>query len=215
MPGQNPTFSTEKYYHITNWGIENRLVFTDKKDIDRFTSLLDYYQIKNPPARFAFRKKPIVRNSTITPIPMVEIVAYTIMPTSYHLLLRQLTHKGVSTFMSKISNGYTRFYNARHKRQGPLFKGTFQAKEVKPEQLDQVSRYIHLKPITTELVRNLANFPFSSYKEYTTQAEGICEKKDILDHFTHGKSYTGFVLDTEDYKNKLPEIQNCIFEYNT
>lgn len=205
-------FVNNNYYHVANFGIENRFVFNDKKDVDRFIALLDYYSIKNPPARFAFRKRPLVRNAKFTPIPMVEVVAYCLMPTHFHLILKQLDDNGVPNYISKVLNSYTKYYNARQKRKGTLFEGTFKSRPIEQDQLSYISRHIHLEPQLEGIVINLSRFPFSSYLEYIDLEKGFCEKKYILDSFSGPEDYKQFVLDNLDYKSTLPQIKDLLIE---
>ena len=212
MAGRNPTFASNNYYHVANFGIDNRLVFNDEKDVLRFIDLLRYYRVKNPPVRFAFRKRPQARENNDKPIPMVEILAYCLMPNHFHLLLRQLVDGGINNFMSKISNSYTKFYNARQKRSGTLFKGSFKAREIPVNKLSDVSRHIHLDPQLAGLVRFLSSFPFSSFPEYLGEKTGFCQKDQILNQFESADEYKEFVMDQDEYHSTLPQIKDLLLE---
>src|SRR3990167_3839864 len=113
-------FSNGNFYHCINLGVEKRIVFMDKSDLDRFTACIEYYRFKNPPARFSFRKREAYKID-VTLSPLVEIIAYSMMPNHFHLLLKQIEDGGVSQFLSKLTNSYTRYFNAENKRSGALF----------------------------------------------------------------------------------------------
>lgn len=71
------------------------------------------------------------------------------MPNHFHFLLQQLVEGGVSEFIRRIADSYTRYFNVKHNRIGPLFQGKFKAKLVdKDEYLLQLSKYIHRNPVT-------------------------------------------------------------------
>ncbi len=212
MAISNPTFINDNFYHAVNFGIDSKIIFNDKKDIDRFLALLEYYKVKNPPARFAFRNRPVVRDSEAKLEPMVEIIAFCLMPNHFHLLLKQTLDNGVNSFMSKIANSYTKYYNARQRRIGTLFKGPFKAREVSQADLPGLSRHIHLDPLLSGLIRFLPSFPFSSFPQYLGEKDGFCVKTDILKNFSSAASYKEFVMDLEDYKQSLPQIKNLILE---
>ena len=212
MADQNPVFENGEYYHVANFGIDNRLVFNDEKDVARFISLLDYYRMKNPPARFAFRKRPVARENKNELVPMVELSAYCLMPDHFHLLVKQTETAGINNFMSKISNSYTKFYNARQKRTRTLFKGPFKAREIATSKLSDVSRYIHQEPLQKGLVLNLLRFPYSSMQEYMEIKNGFCSKKVILAQFDNSHEYQQFVLDHEEYMTTLPHIKSLLLE---
>jgi len=212
MADENHTFADGKYYHVANFGIDNHLLFNDKKDIDRFTSLLDFYKIKNPSSRFSFRKRPTSEESEEKPIQMVEVLAYCLMPTHYHLLLKQI-EVGIGQYLSKISNSYTKYYNSRQKRKGPLFLGTFKSHEVEEDKLSYLSRHLYLEPKLSEIVNEPSDFPFSSLSEYLSESEdGFCEKGKILEGFSSLKVYEKFVIDQDDYKTSLPQIKDLLLE---
>lgn len=212
MTSRNPIFLNNNYYHAVNFGIDSKIIFNDKKDIDRFLSLLQFYSVKNPPSRFAFRNRPAARNSTNPLIPMVEILAYCLMPNHFHILLKQKEENGVNIFMSKISNSYIKYYNARQKRSGTLFRGAFKAREIPGENLSAVSRHIHLDPLLKGLIRFLPSFPFSSFPQYLGEKDGFCIKTDILKNFSSAATYKEFVMNQEEYKQSIPQINSLMLE---
>lgn len=50
----------------------------------------------------------------------VSILAYCLMPNHFHLLIRQNRDLGIQKFMANIQNSYTKYFNAKYKRVGPL-----------------------------------------------------------------------------------------------
>lgn len=193
------------FYYIANNGFDKELTFLDKKDCSRFISTLDYYRAKNLPARFSFRNRQGVKEKGFQQKAAVEVVCFCLMPRGFYLLVRQVEKRGVASFISKVKNSYTRYFNAKYKRRNPIFQESFKAQEVENgEELTFLSRHIHLKPLTESLVRNLQRFSFSSFPEFLGFKDGFCAKSYILDHFKDPKDYEKFVLDLEDYqKNKF------------
>jgi len=166
----------------------------DKKDLDRFTDILEYYRIQSPPSRFSFRKRPGLEQKT-TQIPLVNIVSYLMMPDHFHLLLEQPNPEGVSRFMALVTNSYTKYFNARHKRSGPLFKGIFKRKEInKSSQIVEVASFIHLEPLRKGIVSDIKRFPFSSFPEYMGSRVGFCSKDSIMKNFSSQDDYLTYLL---------------------
>ena len=100
-------------------------------------------------------------------ITIVDIGAYCLMPNHFHILLQQLQDNGISTFVRKLLNSYTRYFNTKNERIGPLFQGQFKAVRVESdEQLLHLTRYIHLNPLVGYVVKDLRNFEWSSYLDY-------------------------------------------------
>lgn len=214
MATKQAIFANGEIYHLFNRGVEKRITFIDKKDLERFVQTLDYYRFDNPPSRFSFRKRLTIKKGSPKE-PLVEILAYCLMPNHFHLLVKQLKDKGITNFVSKVTNSYTKYFNTRYKRTGPLFQGTFKAVRIEDdEQLIHVSRYIHLNPLVDYVVKNLKRFPYSSYPEYLGIKKGFCQKNLVLDQFPTPSSYEKFVLDQEDYGRKIKQMERLFLEEN-
>lgn len=56
----------------------------------------------------------------------MEVVAYTLMSNHFHFLL-QTREANLSRFMQRINVAYTRYFNHRYKRVGPLMQGRYNA----------------------------------------------------------------------------------------
>lgn len=212
---QQVVLATNEYYHVFNRGVEKRIIFENQRDSQRFIQTLDYYRSGQPPTRFSFRDRPatLQKLPKIQGTPLIEIICYCLMPNHFHLLLKQTKEAGISTFLSKASNSYTKYFNTKYKRVGPLFQGTFKAVRIEDEeQLLHVSRYIHLNPLIDFIVRDLKDFPFSSYPEFLGLKNGFCEKDYILDHFASPLGYEKFVLDQEDYARKIKQMERLLME---
>src|SRR3989344_5153880 len=162
MPSRIIPFVNGHFYHVYNRGSERRSTFENQRDYQRFLKTLKYYQIEGPKPRFS--KFPSL---TITKLDnskrLVEIIAYCLMPNHFHLLLKQVRDNGITESLSKVSNSYTKYFNTKHSRVGHLFQGEFKAVIIESdEQLVHVSRYIHLNPISSALVKNLEQYKWSS-----------------------------------------------------
>ncbi len=92
--------------------------------------------------------------------------SYCLMSNHYHLLLR--TPEGnLQRIMRHLGGLYTQFYNRTEGRDGPLMRGRYRAVLVEAEShWLELSRYIHRNPQTAGLVRDLADYPWSSYPAY-------------------------------------------------
>lgn len=174
---------------------------------------MDYYRKKDPPVRFSYKNRPASISTNKNDSPIVEILSFCLMPNHFHILVKQIEEKGITNFVSKLSNSYTRYFNTRNKRVGPLFQGSFKAVRVEDdEQLLHVSRYIHLNPFVGYLVKNLRTYPYSSYREYLGLAKGFCQKKTVLDYFESPSHYATFVLNQADYAKSLKEAGRLLLD---
>jgi putative transposase len=142
-------FVDGEYYHIYNRGVDKRQIFLDDADRDRFCQSMflfndaTYFDHGDP-----FDK--IVRLSGYEMFdherePFVRILAYTLLPNHYHLLVEQLSKDGISKFFHKLNKGYSRYFNLRHERSGTLFEDRFKAKHLDSEAYaNHLIPYIHL-----------------------------------------------------------------------
>ena len=139
------------------------------------------------------------------------------MPNHFHFLLRQTRDSGISEFISKISNSYTKYFNIKNNRIGPILQGDFKAVHVESnEKLLHLGRYIHLNPLIGFVTKNLETYRWSSYPEYTTPANNeVCQKEIILDQFDTKNSYKQFVLDHIDYAKKIDQIKHLMLDYES
>lgn len=212
MAYQQTIFANGQIYHIVNRGVEKRTIFTDKRDYVRFIETIGYYIANNPPSRFSFRNRPLLVQHHASS-PLVEVLCFCLMPNHFHLLVKQVEDKGITQFLSKLSNSYTKFFNTKRKRIGPLLQGSFKAVRIEnDEQLIHVSRYIHLNPLIDYLVKDLKSYPYSSYPEYLNLAQGFCKKDYILHHFPKISDYERFVLDQEDYGRTIKQMERQLLD---
>ena len=113
----------------------------------------------------------------------VELHAYCLMGTHYHLLVRS-TASLLSDAMRLASGKFTKLKNKRDGRDGPLFRGRFNSVAINSDaHLIQAMRYIHLNPVEASLVANAQDWAWSSVSAYL----GIAAKPSWLE--------TAFILD--------------------
>lgn len=222
MPGRKIPLITNQFYHIINRGVASQPVFLNKWNYQRALETLFYYQNKNFPLSYsAFIKLSNKRReeilSTIRKDFLVEIITYCLMPNHFHFLLKQIENEGISSFMSNFANSYTRYFNTKNERNGPIFQGKFKAVRIESdEQLLHVSRYIHLQQYSSYVVKTLKELeahPYSSLPEYLNpQKSNFCQKEIVLDQFKSPEDYKKFVFDQADYQRKLEEIKQLTLE---
>lgn len=209
-------------YHITTKSIAGYVVFNNNEEYLRFKNLVRYYKVEKPRVRFSYFEAWQLENNNISEIhkyidnaceDIVKVIAYCFMPTHIHLILQQLKDGGVSIYMSKILNGYTRYFNEKHKRKGPLWTGRFKRIKIdSDDQLLHLTRYIHLNPVTAYLVDKPDAWEFSSYPEYVQEScdkDKICDFNELLEP---GSDYKMFVADRISYQRELAKIKDLLIE---
>lgn len=162
MPYRKIPIVAGEIYHVFNRSIARQPIFISNSDSQRAIEVIDFYRHKDLPMRFSYynrlptyQKQKIVKIIAEIP-PIVEILAFCLMPNHVHFLLKSLTDNGIIQFMSNFQNSYAKFFNMRHKRTGTLFQPMFKAVRIESDyQLTHVSRYIHLNPVTAYILKNI------------------------------------------------------------
>lgn len=212
MPSRKVPFANGEFYHIFNRGVAKMPIFYNSFHYKHFLKTMLYYQIEGPKPRLS------LYNPTITSLAsskkIVEIICYCLMPNHFHFLLKQNIDGGITEFISKLSNSYTKYLNIKEERVGPLFQGEFKSVHVETdEQLLHLSRYIHLNPLVGYKTNDLELYLWSSYIEYVNSKNNICIKDIILGQFKSPSDYKQYVLDQEDYARKLEQIKHLILDF--
>jgi len=224
MPGRAFPLATNEIYHIINKGVASQPTFLESKNYQRAVECLRYYQSKKPPIKYSRfltlsnkRRGELFETLKKEKEFLVEIIAYCFMPNHFHLLVKQLTDNGISKFASNFTNSYTRYFNTKNERKGPLFQGRFKAKKIDTEeQLLHVARYIHLNPFSSfvaKSLKDLETYPHSSFPEYlNNDLSGFCSKEMIMNSFKNIETYKKFVFDQAHYQRELDKIKDLVLE---
>ncbi len=169
-------------WHLTARGNEQRDIYRDDVDRERFLLLLSQSVI-----RFGWK-----------------VFAWVLMSNHYHLVL-QTPQPNLSRGMQWLNGRYAQWFNRRHGRSGHLFQGRFHGKVVEKESyLFTVARYVVLNPVRAGLIAHPADWRWSSYR----QTAGIdvpdawLAVDDLLDNFVGAteqrcKDYVAFVDQTD------------------
>lgn len=184
-------------YHIICRGNNRQAIFRDDADRKRYLEKLSFYcQEKN-----------------------VELLSYCLLSNHVHLLV-ETPEGNLSKMMQAFQTSYTVYFNKRHGRTGHVFEQRYKAMVVdKNNYLLQVSRYIHLNPVSARIVERPQDFRWSSYTAYL-KGKGLTALKteSILGYFSGSKSrrirqYGDYVEGdrAENTRNPAPEPIKQIF----
>lgn len=199
MPSRNilKQYVSESYYHVYLRGASKTQIFQDKTDYEKFLSLFERYLSKDPKL-----------SSNGIPYPhyykQIELLAYCLMPTHFHLLIWQEDTKSIINFMRSLLTSYSRYYNLKYKRTGALFEGRYKASLISDDSyLVHISRYIHLNP------RYWQNYKYSSLGYYFNSKDkpNYFKPAKIELMFNDRQEYIQFHKDYEDEKEMLDELK--------
>jgi len=199
MPSPHITkeYDRNQYYHVYNRGVEKRTIFLDDQDYIVFLGLLKKYlsgQNDNKKNRHVFSQLG----------SEVNLLAYCLMPSHFHLLLYQSQKDAITKLMRRVCTGYVMYFNNRYSRVGGLFQGRYKASSInRDEYLHHISRYIHLNP------RNYKTWPYSSWSNYSGEKNTKWLKTEPIMMLFAGnrEKYRKFVSDYEDSKKELDALK--------
>lgn len=224
MPYREFQFENQHHYHIFNRGINSQIIFSDDKEYQRALELISYYKFSSPKIKFSqlIRQPQEIKSNNLNRIIteakcLVQVVAYCLMPSHFHLLLKQEQENGISKFLADFQNSYTRYFNTRNIKFGPILQGPFKAVLVETDnQLVHLSRYIHLNPYAAEIIKNrndLEKYPWSSFPQYLYEvANSICNTQEVLSYFKDPSDYKQFVIDHADEQLEIKRIEHLIID---
>lgn len=218
MPIRKTIIASNEYYHICNRSNDKQNIFIENKDWIRFLFLMLYSQ---SPENFSNLSRPVShfvkhlvfnitkdKTNKITENRKVELIAFSLMPNHFHILIQQLKEKGISKYMQRIQNAYAKYFNAKYEKSGHLFHGPYQIVHIKNnEQLLYLSAYINrnMREIK-EWKNNEEKYPWSSYQDYLYENrwEDLLKPNIVLGQFANPKEYEKFV-ETSGAKTELDE----------
>ena len=171
-------YESEKYYHVYNRGANKEKIFLSHENYRYCLRLMYKYTIENK----------------------ISILAYCLMPNHYHFLLQQSLEGSIQRCIQTLFNAYTQAINKQHQRSGTLFEGRAKAREVDSDLYAvQLCAYIHLNPVSAQLVNTPEEWEFSDYKEWIDVRQTDLNDLSLRNSFfENGKQYRDFI-----------ELQRC------
>lgn len=223
MPIRKTPFATPEIYHLLNRGVARAPIFTNKRSYKRFIETIDFYRFANIPLRLSYflvlsldDRQRMRSDLEKQNQKLVEILCYCLMPNHFHIVAKQLMDGGISMFIRKTCDSYTKYFNLKNDRVGPLMQGNFKAIRVETdEQLIHLSRYVHINPYIGNVVqrKELLVYPFSSLPAYLSTEDFVFLNKDlVIGHFPSAREYKRFVLNQADYKKSQLHINHLMLE---
>ncbi|NTV28613.1 MAG: hypothetical protein HGA80_00840 [Candidatus Omnitrophica bacterium] len=184
--------TTGSTHHVFSKSISHFQIFNTPPEYERFFHILRYYRTVGHNVPFSklilkaatdpsVLETALLHNAQNYPA-RVDIIAYCLMPTHFHLILHQNLDNGIERFLADVCNSYSHYFNLRHNRKGPLWQNRFGNSRIENQpELLETTRYLHLNPSTAFLVDHPADWTYSSFGEYTGKARlpAICQLESL------------------------------------
>jgi len=215
-----------EYYHIYNRGNNKQNIFLDNRDWIRFLFTILYLQsptVFHNMSRYVthFVKHSVfnIDDETIDKIlknRTIELIGFCLMPNHFHLIIYELKEGGISQYMQRTQNAYTKYFNTKHENCGHLLQGPFQAVHIlNNEQLLYLSAYMHRNP--RELIKWFKKehkYPWSSYQDYLAKNrwDQLLKTGIVTDQFSGTKDYKKFGETSDAKLNSVIDEKNLLEE---
>ena len=148
MP-RKPLIEIAGFYHIINREVEQRVIFKEAVDYEKFEELMCFYA----------KSFDIVLHN------------YCLMNNHYHLLI-EIKEENLSKFMRGLNMNYAIYFNKKYRRSGHLWQGRFKSWFVTDEAyLYTLMCYIEQNPIKANIVKDIKEYPYSSYHYFLNYSD--------------------------------------------
>lgn len=153
MPRQPRQTSETGIYHVMMRGINRQNIFEDLEDHARMLmymqQLLEQYD----------------EHGNRLP-PLCTIYAYCLMSNHVHILLK-VHEKEIGDTIKPLAVSYALYFNRKYSRSGHFFQDRFKSEPVNDiTYFVTLLRYIHQNPLKAGIVQHVADYEWSSWKEY-------------------------------------------------
>ncbi|WP_310258929.1 transposase [Fictibacillus barbaricus] len=167
IPRTRRIWYPDAVYHVTTRGNRREPLFYSHQDYHHYLKILSH----------------------CIPKYSVKLFSYCLMPNHTHLQI-QCCQSPPGDFMKELSETYAMYFNKKYELTGHVFQGRYGAELIEDRSyLLDTSRYIHMNPVTADLVMYPLEYPWSSYRYYASQS--VCSFLDtsfILEQFQNSKS---------------------------
>jgi putative transposase len=132
-------------YHAINRGNNRERVFFDDDDFRAFLQALAQTQLRYP----------------------FDLFGYALMSNHFHLLLQPGAGQSISRILQSLTVAHTWHYHRRHHRVGHVWQGRFKSPVIQDDDhLLTVLRYIEANPLRAGMVKDLKDYPWTSYASH-------------------------------------------------
>lgn len=185
-------FTKGSFYHIYNRGVGRQKIF-----------------LSNDNYLFAMKKIYLCSRKL-----GVKVASCCLMPNHYHFLLHQTGTTSAGLLAQQVFNSYTKAFNVMYRRTGTLFESPFKAKLVnKEEYLTSLCCYIHLNPVSAQLIQRPEQWQYSNYLECVDKRSRFpFDQSFIIEHFGSASGYEEFVRDYMADKKQSQKFFECLFD---
>lgn len=129
----------------------------------------------------------------------VEVWAYCLMTNHVHLILVPETESGLRLALGEAHKRYTVRINKREGWTGHLWQGRFSSFAMDERYLLAAARYIELNPVRAGMVKDAAEYKWSSAQAHLNKKDDLLVKVDpLLSLVSDWRSFLSDTVDTDE-----------------
>ncbi|MDR2492493.1 MAG: transposase [Coriobacteriales bacterium] len=159
IPRKPRQISPTGIYHVMFRGVSRCHIFEDTEDYLRMLHILGVVKTELD----------------------VKLLAYCLMDNHAHLMLLEDEPGRLPLFMQKVLVSYVGRFNRRHDRCGTLVESRYKSECVASERYAlALIRYIHLNPLVAGVANTVADYAWSSFKDYMGTSSPLADTSTAL-----------------------------------
>ena len=189
----------ESFYHVYARGVSKQDIFLDDQDYRYFLGTFERYLSEKPACDKLGNVYPHYKDQ-------IDLVTYCCMKNHFHLLVYQVEVSSMGRLMQSVMTSYSRYFNLKYKRSGPVFESRYKASLISSDvYLQHITRYIHLNP------RSWRRYKYSSLRYYLGDVPPVWlrpQRVVELFDFDDAQDYKEFVSDYEENKRMLDDLKD-------
>ena len=202
-------YTVGSYIHVVKRGARGMPITRDEKDKIRFLRLLYHMndEFKDDLWERSTAESTLFERPPQWPErrPLVRVLAWTLMPNHFHLLLQETKEKGMSKFLQKLCGSMSSHFNLKYTERGSIFQGAYRSRTVQEDRyLRWLASYIMVKNVLELFpggLRAAANdfekawewgvrYPFSSLGSFVNgEGSPVLEKEILGELYGEGKEF--------------------------
>lgn len=141
--------------HVYNRGNRKMPIVRSEADKWRFLKVLRYLNDQNSTFNVFRELDKIIKSGSQRLFgwpkdwpaqkPLVKVLSYCLKENHFHLLLKEITEGGISKFMKKLGDSFTRYINIKYDEVGRVFQGAYKGRRADDEKcLQYLDIYIQV-----------------------------------------------------------------------
>jgi putative transposase len=177
-------------YHVMLRGHNRVKLFEAREDYQRFLSTVSRYKREIP----------------------FHLYHYCLMPNHVHLLIKISAAGDLPKLMSRVSLSFSHYSRRVYGRVGYIFQGRYKSLHIEDDSyLLDCGRYIERNPVRAEIVRDAADYKWSSFNFYAYNAQNrLLTPNPLYAELDTGiqkrqKLYRGYIKTPRNYEILIDE----------